>query len=180
MTFGGDEGRRNIVVSDETRQKMSISHLGEKNVFYRKHHTEETKKLFSLQRKNKNIGENNPFYGKKHSEETRKLLSELASKRTGDKNPNYDNHALAGQNHPWYGKHLPNETKEKISKSRIGKYTGKDSPTSKPIICLELNKTYDCMKDAANELHIDASTISKCCKGQRKNVKGYTFKYINK
>ncbi len=124
MTFGGDEGSRGKIVSEETKEKMSIAHLGEKNGFFGKHHSEETKASMSEKRKGKNTKEDNPFYGKEHSEETKKMLSELASKRIGDKNPNYGNHALAGKNHPLYGKHLSQETRNKISKSRIGKYSG--------------------------------------------------------
>lgn len=180
MTYGGDEGRRNTVVSDETKLKMSIAHTGEKNGFYGKHHSEETKELLSLQRKGNNTGEDNSFYGKQHSEETKNKLSKFASERTGEKNPNYGNHKLAGENHPWYGKHLPKETRDKISKSRIGKYTGKNSPNAKPVICLELNKIFDTGKQAAEELDLDASSISKCCKGKVKSVKGYTFEYVNK
>lgn len=179
MTFGGDEGSRGKIITEETKQKMSIAHLGENNHFYGKRHSDETRKLLSEQRKGKRLKEENPFYGKKHSQETKALLSKLASKRIGEKNPNYGNHKLAGENHPFYGKKHSDETKSKISQSRIGKYSGKDSPSAKPVICIELNKRYDTAKEAAKELDLDNSNIGKCCKGKIKSVKGYTFVYAD-
>jgi group I intron endonuclease len=65
--------------SEETKAKMSNSHLGEKNSMYNKKHTENTKKKISETRQ-KYIGENHPMYGKKHSEESKKRISKKASK----------------------------------------------------------------------------------------------------
>lgn len=56
--------RLGSILSEETREKMSISAKGHK-------HTEETKKLISLANK----GINNPNFGKTHSEETKALIS---------------------------------------------------------------------------------------------------------
>ena len=54
--------------SEETREKMSAAHKGKK-------HSEETReKMSTLQQ-----GNNNPMYGKQHSEETREKMSVKAS-----------------------------------------------------------------------------------------------------
>ena len=47
MTDGGDGQRRGWSPSDETRQKMSESHVGEKNSFYGKTHSNETRQKIS-------------------------------------------------------------------------------------------------------------------------------------
>lgn len=69
MTAGGD-GKSGYVMSEETKRKISESHIGrftgEDNPNYGNH---------------KIAGENNPFYGKTHSDETKKKLSELSKGR---------------------------------------------------------------------------------------------------
>ncbi len=70
------------------RRSVSESFKGEKNPFYGKQHSEETRKKISEIRKGKNygpFGENHPMYGKRHSEETRKKMSE----RIGEKSANW-------------------------------------------------------------------------------------------
>lgn len=54
---GGNNGKR---ASEETRKKISLSHIGEKNPMYGKHMSEENKKIRSQKWK----GENNPIHGK--------------------------------------------------------------------------------------------------------------------
>lgn len=61
------------------------------------HHSEETKRKWSEERKGKNVGENNPMYGKHLSEEQKKKISEALT-----------------------GKHLSEETKKKMSVLRSG------------------------------------------------------------
>lgn len=39
----------------------------------------------------KRTGNKNPFFGKKHSNETKSVFSEIAKERTGKRNPNYKN-----------------------------------------------------------------------------------------
>lgn len=104
--------RTGVPCSEETKIKHSEAIRGEKNVFFGKHHTEETKRKISEARKGKYCGQKNPNFGKIPSEETRKKIS-LAN--TGKKR--------------WFkGKPRSEETKRKISESRKGKYTGVNSP----------------------------------------------------
>ena len=70
--------------SNNTKQKMSESHKGEKNPNFGKPRSEETKRKISAAKKgkhNNNKGENNPFYGKHHTEETKRKLREAWAKR---------------------------------------------------------------------------------------------------
>ena len=67
------------------RKRASENMKGEKNPFYGKHHSEETKKKMS----EKMRGENSPFYGKHLSEETKKKMSDShKGKYKGKDSPN--------------------------------------------------------------------------------------------
>ena len=45
-----------------------------------------------------------------------------------------------------------------------------NAPSAKAVFCVELNKTFDCVKRAGEELGIDRSAITKACKGKRKTA----------
>jgi len=91
--------------------------FGEKNPFYGKSHTEETKKIIRQHQienngyvKNRRSyeGENNPFHGKTHSIETRELLKQEI-KKVWETKP-----------HPWIGRKHSEESKEKFRKNNKG------------------------------------------------------------
>ena len=135
--------------SEETRKKLSEARKG-------KHHTEETKKKMSEAQK-----------GKPKSEETKKKLSEAnkgkhhseeAKKKMSESRKGKDNHRI--------GKHHSEETKAKMSESR-----------KKKVYCLETNKTYPSVKQCAEELGLNKSSISNVCNGKQKQTKGYHFYY---
>lgn len=86
MTAGG-EGTPNHkpIFTKEWRKKLSDAKsgdkwIGEKNSFYGKHHSKETKEKISRIHKGKRLGADNPFYGKTHTNEHKKMFSELAKK----------------------------------------------------------------------------------------------------
>lgn len=83
------EAKKNI--SEETKQKMCIAHVG-------KHHTKETKLKIGLAQK----GRMSPMYGKYHTEETKRKIG-MAHK---------------GKKHHMYGKQHSEETKRKMSKAQ--------------------------------------------------------------
>ena len=87
--------------SNNTKQKMSESHKGEKNPNFGKPRSEETKRKISATKKGKHNykGENNPFYGKHHTEETKQKISNAMK-----------------------GKTFSEETKRKTSASKKGKH----------------------------------------------------------
>lgn len=45
----------------------------------------------------------------------------------------------------------------------------------KRIICVELNKEYESIQDASDELKVDRTTISKCLNKENKTAKGFHF-----
>jgi group I intron endonuclease len=94
LTDGG-EGPTGCVPSEETRKKISEACSGEKNGFYGKEHTVETKQILSKTKKEYFSEHPANFLGQKHSDESKKLLSESRSNNfnlyselnKGSKNP---------------------------------------------------------------------------------------------
>lgn len=64
------DGRGRYIITQETRNKMKINTLGERNPFYGRLHTKETKATMSRKALINNKGKNNPFYGRTHTKET--------------------------------------------------------------------------------------------------------------
>lgn len=52
------------------------------------------------------------------------------------------------------------------------------SGTSKPVRCVELNTIYESGAAAARELNLDASHISKVCRGKANTTGGYHFEFV--
>jgi hypothetical protein len=127
MTDGGD-GRTNIVVSEETKQKISKSSLGRK--FSDEHRQkisesnkgkilseEQIKKMSESQK-----GEKSAWFGKKHSEETKQKIGESKiGKSRSNETKQKLREAFLGEKSPMYGKKLSEETKQKISESKKGR-----------------------------------------------------------
>lgn len=143
--------------SEKTREKMSISHTG-------KHHSEETKEKISIANKGKQrTDEMKSRYSKAHKG---KFLSEEHKKKIGL--------SCSGDNNGMFGKHHTDKTKSKISLAVSGKNSGK----AKKVICLETNKLFDTATEASKYYCVNRNTISQCCLGKIKTVKGKHFKYL--
>lgn len=159
-TLGGG-GSRGVVVSEETRKKMSIiaknrdasiiekmrktltgKYVGEKSARYGTKHTDKTKQKISKSRTGKCLGVENPFYGKHHSEETKTKLSEIAKNRS-------------------------EETREKLGVAR-----------RKKVYCFETNTIYKSITEASKVLKLSKSHISAVCLGKEKHTKNYHFEFV--
>lgn len=120
--------------------------------------------------------ENHPEECKKRSDRTKALWQNqefrdtFSNKMSGANNPFYENHMFAGEGHPMYGKHHTEESKKKNRESHLGKNTGVDNVTSKPLFCPELNRIFWGGKQVKNEFGISEAHISDCCKGKRKHA----------
>jgi group I intron endonuclease len=69
------EAAKHKKLTDATKEKIANSMRGEKNHFYGKNHSEETKKKIQQQAKERlSNPENNPMYGKHFSEESKEKL----------------------------------------------------------------------------------------------------------
>lgn len=110
-------------------------------------------------------GENNHFLGKKHTQETRDKISKSRKGR------------FYGEENPFYNKKHTEETKKKMSQKR--KERG-------GIQVVQMTKNGDFIKVwehatlAGKTLGISSSSISECCRGIRKSIGGFTWKFLNK
>jgi len=160
LTDGGD-GQSGYIFSDESKRKMSKSHLGEKNAMFNKKHTDAAKLKISLSKK----GKESTFKNKKHSVESKEKMSSKAKLRTGEKNS-------------MFNKKHSDESKEKMSTNRIKKF-GEENPNFGREY-KESEKTFDTWKltdKDDNVVIID--NLSKYCRENDYNPscikKLYTF-----
>ena len=96
--------KKSMVVSEETKRKISEAISGEKHPWFGRKHTAESKEKMSKS-----------STGKKHTKESKLKMS---ISRSGDKNH-------------FYGKHHSKETKQKLSKNHIGLSSGEKNPAYK-------------------------------------------------
>jgi hypothetical protein len=174
LTLGG-EGGSGMIVSSETRKKLSKINKGlpsRMTLEQRKKHSEkmkgnkhslgfkpslETRKKLSELRKNKKCKEETrekislANKGKKRSDSFRKLISEKLK-----------------------GRKLSQEVCKKISDSKKGKSSPK---CYKKIKCLETEEIFDSVSHASKKLNITLTNISAALTGKRKKAGGYTFIY---
>jgi hypothetical protein len=63
-----------------------------------------------------------------------------------------------------------------LSKAKMGTKTPK---IWRKVLCSTNGVLYESLTDAASCLGVDISHISKCCRGKIKQIKGYSFEYID-
>lgn len=83
---------------------------------------------------------------------------------------------ILGENNGMYGRHHTEDAKQKMSEKKKGKPSTKRNTT--PVLCIELNKVFDCAATAANELSTWSGGILEVCKGNRKTAGGYHWKFL--
>lgn len=156
---------------------------GKDNPWYGKHHSEESKRKMSEARKGipktdewkRKISESNK--GKIVSNDTKVKMSK--------------NHAnVSGSNNPMYGRKLSTEaidkmvktskTDEAIAKMKQNKvwYSGKDNPNAKKVMCLETQKVYGTLNEAAADNNCNPSRVSEVCHGKRNHTNNLHFKFV--
>lgn len=130
----------------ESRMKMSASRIGNKNCAGRMIPEEQRIKI-SNSLKAYYSTHPNPFKGKHHREETKEKLR---------------------------AREVTAETRARMRKNHAD-VSGKANPSAKPVVQLslagEIIKRYDYASQAAKELSLDLSSIIKCCRGKKKNMR---------
>jgi hypothetical protein len=169
QTDGGD-GRSNIIVSKETREKIREGNIKSNQIRKILGTDKHTPEVIDHLRKI-NQGENNPFFGKRHTEE----VKEEQSLR------------VAGTSHPMWGKKHNDITIEKIKK-KINSYVDKEKiiklskeRNSKSVIQFTLGgefiQEFSSIKEASQTTGCSESIIGKCCRGYIKNPRSFIFKF---
>ena len=156
----------------EYREKQSESRRGKNNGMYNKHHTEKAKQKMSQAKKGKKLspeakqkisksnwlrgktGENHPSFGKHHTEEAKQRIGECVKEILKDP-----------------------EIRKKISVANSGKNNGR----ARAIIQLDINfnflRKFNYIGEVERELNIPYSSISRCCKDEKKSKNNYKFMY---
>lgn len=147
---------------------------GERNHFYGKRHSEETREYLKLISKDKYKGVNNPMYGvtplervKNNIEKYKIWCNKISKANSGANNPNYGktpseetrkkiSDAVKGEKHPFYNKPCSETRRENISKANKGKVFTKEhrENISKARMGMKLSEEH---KKAIR----DASTVKK-------------------
>ena len=139
----------------ESRQKMSLSRLENKNCVGRKIPEAQRAKI-SKSLKVYYSAHCSPFKGKHHTDETKEVLRNRV---------------------------FSQETKDKMRKNHYC-VKGSQNPSAKAVLQLsvdgEIIKKYDYASLAAEELSIDLSSIIKCCRGKKKTCGGFRWEYQSK
>lgn len=86
------------------------------------------------------------------------------------------------------GKKLSEEHKAKMRNAHKGKKFSEEhkekirrvnSMKKKKVYCLQLDKVFASITQAAQELKLRQGSITLCCQGKQKKTKGYRFEYFN-
>lgn len=153
-------------VSDETRKKISVSHIGHNNPFYGRKHSKETKLILSKYSK-----------GRKMSEESKILLSKV---RTGVKVPRDIVYKSIKNRRNYVGENNPNYGNKRTEEYKIDNMM--KQPNRKQVLQIDIEtnnilNSYNSIREASKITNIDNSSIGRVCNGISKTAGGYTWKY---
>lgn len=165
--------KEEIKISKDKWKETLLSHGGffkERNPFYGRHHSQETKKLLSEQRKNiplplktrEKIGKSQK--NKKVSSVTKKKISNSLKGR------------YKGKDSPNYGTHKSLEERKLISE----RSQGEKNNSAKKVLCIETNEIFTYMGLGAEKIYGDKKfywCITRSIK-QGKKIKQYSWQYV--
>jgi hypothetical protein len=83
---------------------------------------------------------------------------------------------MRGENNPMYGKnpwdYMTEETKRKISEDMSVKYSGKNNPNAKVVVCLTTKRVFFTAKEGAKYYGCSVVSVRRCC-ARYKDKNGY-------
>lgn len=149
-------------MSSETKQKLRQLNLGEKNKFFGRKHSEETKIKISQAKIGQSAGEKNYFYGKKFTG----TLNYMFGRTHTEQSVNKIKERRKTQT-------FSAETRLKMGLAR----TGAKNHGAKSVFCITNGITYPTVSEAGKSLNLWRQKIGKVCMGKIKSTGGYKFKY---
>ena len=121
------------------------------------------------------MGEKNHFYGKKHSEESKaKMSASLKGRPCPEYIKERYREIFKGEGNPHYGKHHTEEAKLKIRAAQKKKQMRPVIQLSKDGRPL---REFECMADAARYVGGRIGNIWSCCRSEYKTCMGYRWMY---
>lgn len=91
---------------------------------------------------------------------------------------------FSGENNSFYGKTHSEETKQRLSQARKGRKLSEEWKTKiaesqyKKVCIVDLNLTFDSVKDCAKYLNVQSTNVTRACKSDTRKVRGYQVKYV--
>lgn len=196
-------GKQYVGQTSQGLRKRTLQHRRAKRTYFDRAFTKETEKDFTLEvidkaKTDKELNEKEIHWinklntkfpngynlcdggettrGYTHKECSKKQMSESKKKLE-----------LSGGKNPFYGQKHTEETREKMKKAwtedRKKEHLKRMKETkfnvnTKKVICLETGKVYESVKEAAEELKLAATNISRACKSETRKCRGLTFRYF--
>lgn len=172
---------KNSEHAKERSRKISNSLKGDKNPFYGKHHTEQTKEILREYRKGKKLSEEtkrkiseaitggkNPFRGRRHSKESKEKMrkAKLGKKLSEETREKLRISGL--------GRKVPQEIRDKISKTHMEKGTY----NSIKVMCVETKEVYKSMAEVSRILNVSVDRVKYACKHKNKILEGFHWAFI--
>ena len=139
-------------MSEKSKKLMSLAQMGNQKTKGKKL-SKGTRKKISASLKQYYLTHDSPMKGRHHTEETKEKLKNRV---------------------------ISNETKKKMSLNHAD-VSGTKNPSARAVRQLDLNgnliEEFEYATLASKKLHIDLSSIIKCCKGKVKTAGGYDWEY---
>lgn len=162
--YGWDSFSHEILESGLTE-----SEAGEREVYYiKKYHSLSTQNGYNIE-----TGGRVNFH---LSEETRRKISEARrGKKMAPRGEEYRKRLSAALT----GRAFSPEHCRRISEAKKGTQAGKNNPRARRVLCVELNRSFDTIKEAGVFIGGSPKNIISCCHGRLKTSGGYHWRYDN-